>query len=315
MNAPSPFRDSSTHSWTARHLVALLGANVMLAFGPWLVRLADTGPVSAGFWRLTLAIPVLFALSLREPAGQRRLAGGTIWLAAGAGLFFALDLASWHVGIGMTRLGNSSLFGNSGSLILMVWGLIAARRPPRLLELTAVAAALAGAALLMDGSLQISHKSFLGDLFCVLAGLFYAGYILLLSPARARLGQFTLLAASSLAGAPVLLVVAILLGEPVWPTNWTPVLVLALSSQVLGQGMLIYALRHFPPLVIGLALLTQPAITAWTGWLAFDETLGALDVLGMALLASALVMARTGDRPRKAGGGPEQDLARDQASD
>ena len=31
--------------------LALLSGNAALALGPWLVRLADTGPVAAGFWR------------------------------------------------------------------------------------------------------------------------------------------------------------------------------------------------------------------------------------------------------------------------
>jgi drug/metabolite transporter (DMT)-like permease len=91
---------------------------------------------------------------------------------------------------------------------------------------------------------------------------------------------------------PVLLAVALLAGEPVWPHNWGPVVGLALSSQVIGQGLLVYSLRHFPPLVIGLVLLTQPAVAALAGWLAFGETLGVLDILGMALLAAALVIAK-----------------------
>ncbi|WP_156841218.1 DMT family transporter [Novosphingobium aquimarinum] len=282
--------------WTPVHLAALLAANVALALGPWLVRLADTGPVAAGFWRLALAFPVLVMLSLREPAAQRRLAGGMVWLVAGAGLAFGLDLASWHVGIVGTKLGNASLFGNAGSVILMAWGLVTARRAPRLLELVAIAAALGGAALLMGGSLEISRSSFIGDLFCLLAGVFYAIYILMLRPARLKLGQFTLLGASMLVSAPVMLAVALLLGETIWPQDWTPLIALAISSQLIGQGFLIYSLRHFPPLVIGLALLTQPAISSTIGWLAFGETLTALDVLGMVLLASALVMARSGDK-------------------
>ena len=36
---------------------ALLLGNVALAFGPWLVRLSDVGPVAVGFWRLLLALP------------------------------------------------------------------------------------------------------------------------------------------------------------------------------------------------------------------------------------------------------------------
>jgi len=277
-------------------LLALLLANLALALGPWFVRLADTGPVAAGFWRLTIALPVILALSLREPAARRRLSGATLAIVAGAGVFFALDLASWHVGIAATKLGNASLFGNAGSVILMAWGLIAARRAPRVLELAAILAALAGAALLMGGSLEISHASFVGDLFCLLAGLFYAVYILLLRPARARLGQFSLLFWSTLTGLPILLAVAALLGERIVPHDWTPLLILAMSSQVIGQGLLIYSLKNFTPLVIGLALLTQPAVSALTGWLAFGETLGAGDVLGMVLLAGALAMAKAGDR-------------------
>jgi drug/metabolite transporter (DMT)-like permease len=293
---PAESQPRLEQGWSPKHLAALLAANVALAFGPWLVRLADTGPVAAGFWRLGLALPVLAVLSLREPAEQRRLSGGLLWLVAGGGLFFGLDLASWHIGIETTKLGNASLFGNSGSVILMGWGLVTARRSPRLLEIAAIAAALGGAALLMGGSLEISHASFVGDLFCLLAGLFYAFYILMLRPARAGLGQFTVLGASMLASAPVMLGVALLLGETIWPQNWTPLIALAISSQLIGQGCLIYSLRHFPPLVIGLALLTQPAISSTIGWLAFGETLTALDVLGMVLLASALVMARAGDK-------------------
>lgn len=284
------------NGWTAGHLSALIFANVALALGPWLVRLADTGPVAAGFWRLTLAMPVLAVLALREPLAQRRVSGATLALVLGGGAFFGLDLASWHIGIEGTKLGNASLFGNAGSLILMVWGLIAARRSPRLLELGAIAAALGGAALLMGGSLEISHRNLVGDLFCLLAGFFYAFYILMLNEARARMGQFSVLALSMLAGIPVLLGIALLRGEGIMPQDWTPLLALAFSSQIVGQGLLIYSLRHFPPLVIGLALLTQPAISALTGWLAFGELLGTGDVIGMLLLAGALVLARAGDR-------------------
>jgi drug/metabolite transporter (DMT)-like permease len=275
----------------------LLVANLALALGPLFVRLADTGPVAAGFWRLTLALPVILALSLREPAQRRRVAGGTLALVAGAGAFFALDLASWHIGIATTKLGNASLFGNAGSVILMAWGLIAARRAPRVLEIAAIVASLAGAALLMGGSLEISHASFVGDLFCLLAGLFYAFYILMLAPARERLGQFSLLLWSTLTGAPILLAVAALMSESIVPHDWTPLLILAMSSQVIGQGCLIYALKHFTPLVIGLALLTQPAVSALTGWLAFDEVLSTGDLFGMLLLAGALAMAKAGDKP------------------
>ena len=274
-------------------LAMLLAGNAALAIGPWFVRLADSGPIAAGFWRITLALPVLFLLARwQEGPAPARISRKVAWAVALGGGLFALDLASWHIGIGYTRLGNAALFGNSGSLILMVWGFLMVRRWPAGREWLAIAAALGGAAILLGRSFEVSVQTLIGDLFCLLAGILYAGYLLILQDARKALGAWRLLARSSAAGVPVLLVAALLAGEPVWPHNWGPVVGLALSSQLIGQGLLVYSLRHFPPLAIGLALLTQPAIAALAGWLAFGETLGLVDVIGMALLAAALVLAR-----------------------
>ena len=273
-------------------LVALLIGNAALALGPYFVRLADSGPISAGFWRLALAMPLLLLFASREPRPAARLSRKLLLAVALGGVFFALDLSSWHVGIAFTRLGNAALFGNSGSLILMVWGFLAWRRWPQAREWLGIAAAFAGAAILLGRSFEVSAQSLIGDLFCLLAGLLYAGYLLILQDARRVLPSWRLLSWSSLAGVPVLLLVAVVHGEPVWPQHWGPLVALAFSSQIVGQGCLVYSLRHFSPLAIGLALLTQPAIAALAGWLAFGETLGLIDVFGMALLAVALVIAR-----------------------
>lgn len=276
------------------HFAALLGGNFALALGPWSVRLADSGPVSAGFWRLFLPLPLLGYLALRQrKTSQSPVFAFGAWVAvATAGVFFALDLASWHIGISQTRLGNASLFGNSGSLILMFWGLVAARRWPRLLEVAAILAALAGAGILLGRSLEIDRATLIGDLFCILAGLFYVFYILLIQRARSQFDSWGLLFHSTLAAAPVMLAIAVALGEPVWPHNWWPLIALALGSQVIGQGLIVFALRHFSALIVGVVLLTQPAVSILTGWLAFGEVIGWLDGLGMLLIAGGLVLSR-----------------------
>ncbi|QUL36704.1 DMT family transporter [Erythrobacter sp. JK5] len=273
-------------------LAALLAGNFALAIGPWLVREADTGPVSAGFWRLFLALPFLVVFA--RMAGQR-LTGmprKTLVLVAIGALAFASDLASWHIGIGMTRLGNATLFGNAGSIILLFWGFIMARMLPRGLEWLAIACALGGAGILLGRSLEISTQTFAGDLFCLTAGVLYAVYLLTLQGERARFGSWSLLVWVSVFACPFLLALALALGEPVWPTDWTPILILFVTSQLIGQGLLVFSLGHFPPLVIGLALLTQPAVAAVIGYARFGEVLLPLDIAGMVLLGSALVVAR-----------------------
>ncbi|MFM9937035.1 MAG: DMT family transporter [Novosphingobium sp.] len=276
------------------HFAALLGGNFALALGPWSVRLADCGPVSAGFWRLFLPLPVLAFLALRQRRATQSpaFALGAWMSVATAGVFFALDLASWHIGISHTRLGNASLFGNSGSLILMAWGVVVARRWPHRLEVAAIFAATAGACILLGRSLEIDRATLIGDLFCILGGFLYVFYILLIQRARGCFDNWGLLFHSTLAGAPILLGIAAALGEPIWPHNWWPLIALALGSQVVGQGLIVFALRHFSALIVGVVLLSQPAVSILAGWLAFGETMGLPDAAGMGLIAAGLVLSR-----------------------
>ena len=276
-------------------ILVLIAANTCLALGPWLVRLADTGPVATGFWRLALALPVLAWCARRE--GGPRPTGGLMWAIALGGLFFAADLAAWHSGIVRTKAANATLFGNTASLLFPLWAFAVARRWPSGRQALALALAAAGGALLMGRSFEIAAGNLAGDALCLLAGVLYTGYLVALSGARGRLGGWGVLAWSTAWSAPALLALALLLGERVWPVDWTPLIALAVLSQIAGQGMLIWALGAVRPLVVGLALLTQPAVAALSGWLAFGETLGAADGAGAALVAVALVLAQRRSSP------------------
>jgi drug/metabolite transporter (DMT)-like permease len=98
----------------------------------------------------------------------------------------------------------------------------------------------------------------------------------------------------------LLLAISGALGEKIWPHDWTPLLIFALSSQVVGQGLLVYSIGTLPPLVVGLALLTQPAISATIGWFVYRETLSATDIIGAIAIAAALVIVRLPDRGLRA---------------
>ena len=119
---------SSTQAPLRLGMTALVIGNICLAFGPWFVRMADSGPVSAAFWRIALAAPCLFiiARAVRDPvpAMPRRLVG----LFVIAGVLFAADLAAWHLGILQTKLANANLFGNSTSFLLPLYAFIVARQ-------------------------------------------------------------------------------------------------------------------------------------------------------------------------------------------
>ncbi|MDQ2878167.1 MAG: DMT family transporter [Pseudomonadota bacterium] len=287
---------------TPTAFAALVIANVALAFGPVFVRLADTGPVAAGFWRITLAAPVIAVLALgsgwrpgRPVAGNAR---GLGWMLAIAGVSFAADLASWHLGILRTTLANATLFGNSATLIFPLYGFLVARGWPTRSQGLALLLAAFGAALLMGQSYRLDPRHLAGDLLCVGAGILYTVYFVCMARARATMPPLPALALSTIASIGPLLVFALVLGERVMPHDWTPLIALALISQVIGQGLMIFAIGRLSPLVIGIALLIQPIVAATIGWVVYREALTGADWIGAVLVAVALVLVRRAPRAR-----------------
>lgn len=287
--APRNLSDRAVHPLA---FAALVVANIALAFGPLFVRMADVGPVSAAFWRIALAAPVLAAMAAASGWRPRGTARG-VWAAVAiGGLCFAADLASWHAGILKTSLANATLFGNSATLFFPVYGFVVARMWPSRSQGLALLLALVGAALLMGRSFQIAPEHLGGDLLCLLAGLLYTFYFAAMARARDTLPPLPALAAATLASLLPLLLFAVLLGETVMPRHWGPLLALALASQVLGQGLMIFALGQVSPLIVGITLLIQPVVGAAIGWVRYGERLDAIGLTGAALVAVALVLVR-----------------------
>ncbi len=276
---------------------AVILANVALAFGPLLVRMADTGPVAAAFWRITLAAPVLALVTLVGPARPRMPGRGQagLWaLLLIGGVAFAGYLGTWHIGIRQTTMANATLFGNSATFIFPLYGFLVARAWPSRSQGIALILAAIGAGLLMGRSYQVDPRHLVGDLLCILAGLLYAVYFILMSRVRVAMPPIPALAWSTMASVVPLFVFAALLGERVWPDHWSALILLALGSQIVGQGLMIYALGLLSPLVVGLALLVQPMVATAIGWIVYGETLALPDLVGVAMVAIALVMVRRG---------------------
>ena len=269
----------------------LLGA-AALAIGPLFVRMAGVPPMVSAFWRLALAVPVLIAIALvtRQP----RPAGRRGWgLLTAAGVLFAADIAAWHLGIVRTTFGNSVLFGNVSSFMLAGYAFARARAWPGRRFALSMLAAGAGVGLLLGRSFELSPKHFAGDLLCILAAVFYTVYLVLIDRARATVGAWPALAVASVAGAAAFVPLLPFLGRLV-PPDWTPLVALALLSQVAGQGLVVWAVGHLKPEVSGLGLLIQPVIAAALGWAVYGEAMAAVDFAGAALVLASLVVARTG---------------------
>ena len=279
-------------------VAALLFGASFIALSPIFVRLSEAGPTATAFWRVALAVPVLWTLDFVKPKAKARRYSGRWPLLVAAGFAFAGDLVFWHASIRLTSVANSTLLANLASIFvtLAVWTFL--RQRPRGLFLAGLAAALAGVALLVHTSLGFSSTRLLGDAFGVVTAMFYAGYILAVKGLRDR-GETTLylMAVTSTITAIFLFPAALASGDEMLPHSafgWWMLVGLALVSHAAGQGLIAYALAHLPAAFSSVSLLFQPVMAALFAWVLLAEPLVALQVVGGLVVLFGIYLARRG---------------------
>jgi drug/metabolite transporter (DMT)-like permease len=279
-------------------LGALLAGATCIAASPIFVRLSEAGPTATAFWRVAIAVPVLWALYLAKPRAKAGRYAAQWPLLLAAGFAFAGDLGFWHASIQYTSVANSTLLANLASIFVTLAAWIFLRERPSGLFLAGLAAALAGVAMLVHTSLGFSQTGLLGDALGVVTAMFYAGYILAVKGLRDR-GETTLhlMAATSTITAVFLLPVALASGDQMLPASaygWWILVGLALVSHAAGQGLIAYALAHLPAAFSSVSLLLQPVMAALFAWIILSESVVALQILGGLIVLVGIYLARRG---------------------
>ena len=273
---------------------AMLGA-VAIAFSSILVRLSHASPSTAAIFRCAYALPVLGLLAWYE---DRRL-GPRAWrerrIAVCAGIFFSADLILWHHSIGDVGAGLGTVLANVQVVVvpLVAWAVLSER--PGVNVLVALATAALGV-LLISGALEhgaYGHNPTRGTAFGIGAGVAYAGFILLLRRSGADLRRPAGPLFDATATATVACVIAgELIGDarlvPHWPSaGW--LIVLALTSQVLGWLLITVSLPRLPAALASLLLMVQPASSVALAALIFGEAPSALQLVGVGMVLAALL--------------------------
>jgi drug/metabolite transporter (DMT)-like permease len=281
-------------------LAALFAGATCIALSPIFVRVSEAGPTATAFWRVALAVPVLWlllAFGRRGAApgpGSGRL--GALMLAAG--IAFAGDLAFWHTSIQLTSVANSTLLANLASLFVTLAAWLLWRERPRGLFLVGLAAALAGVAMLVRTSADFSRTALAGDALGVVTAMFYAWYLLAVKALRDRgASALELMAVTSTVTAVILFPVALASGDTMLPESaagWATLAGLALVSHAAGQGLIAYALAHLPAAFSSVSLLSQPVMAAAFAWVLLAETLAPLQIAGGAVVLAGIYLARRG---------------------
>jgi drug/metabolite transporter (DMT)-like permease len=282
-------------------LAAALGA-LVIAFSAILVRLAEVSPSTAAVFRCLYALPVLGALALFErerygarPARDRRLA----WL---AGLFLAADLVFWHHSIAAVGAGLATVLANVQVVFVGVLAWLVLGERPSARSVASIPVVLLGVVLISGaiGAGAYGDDPTLGALYGLATAVSYALFLLILRQGNADVRRpagplfdatLTATAGSAVAG--------VALGDLEWvpaPESQAWLVVLALSSQVLGWLLISVSLPRLPALLTSIVLMLQPVAAVLLGALLLSEAPSAVQLLGVLVVLGGVAAATAGPR-------------------
>jgi drug/metabolite transporter (DMT)-like permease len=156
-----------------------------------------------------------------------------------------------------------------------------------------------GAVLLTGASLSISKEQLYGDFIAILAAIFYGAYMLSLKHLRVTVRTAPLMARSAVYSTIALGIFALILGEKIFPSTihgWLVLFALAMTGQVLGQGLIAYGFAHLPASISALSLLFQPLVAAIAAWAILHESMSSMQMFGGVIILSGIFLAKRSGR-------------------
>jgi drug/metabolite transporter (DMT)-like permease len=307
-----------------RPVLAALGGALCISTSAIVMKLSGASPSATALGRCGFALPVLAVLlwlerRRRARQGQRAtMSARGRWLARLAGVFLAGDLILWSHSIADIGAGLSTVLSNLQVIIVPVLAWLLLGERPRRSLLIAAPVMLIG--LILVGGIVTGGgygaDPGLGVAFGVGVGVLYSGYILLLrraagsgtgsgpaSGTRAGGGPVVEALFEATAGAAAgAMVLGLLLRDfrlgPAWPAlGW--LVVLALTSGVLGWLLITVSLPQLPAGLVSALLLVQPACSVLLGAVFLGERPSLPQLAGVAAMLGGVLIAARAPAPAR----------------
>jgi drug/metabolite transporter (DMT)-like permease len=279
----------------AAPFAALVLGALAMGISPIFVRLADVGPFTRAFWRVALALPVLYAwmrISERGQAQPRvRFSQATIL----AGLAFFADLFFWHLSIVTTSIANATFFATTAPVWVVLFGWLIFRDRASRAVLAGLGLCILGGGALLAQSLQMKTGGALGDVFGLVTGVFFGLYFLAVRAARNGNSAARVTFEATIITAALLLAVALGAEHQLLPQTLRGLAVLfalAWVSHAGGQGLLAVALGRLPAAFSSLVIFLEAIAAACFAWLLLGEPVTLIQATGGLAILLGIYVAR-----------------------
>jgi DME family drug/metabolite transporter len=264
--------------------------------------LADTNPLSIGFFRLAIATPALF-LACWRTLGRRlfRIAPRDLGLMLLIGAAMALYQVCYFAAIARVGVAIAVLVTLCTAPVMVTLlssGLLGERLRPS--GVLALGCALAGTTMLVwvePNDIGARHNIATGIALALGAALGYAILAICSRPLASRYHPLQPLTIGFATGAALLFPCALATGLAIsYPlAGWVLLLHLGLIPTALGYVLFFSGMRNITATSASIVTLIEPLTSTILAWLLFGERLGPLGLLGAILLLGAIGLLYRGE--------------------
>ncbi|MBA4446885.1 DMT family transporter [Cylindrospermopsis raciborskii CS-506_D] len=268
--------------------VALLIALLAIGIGPIFVRfsIAEIGANATTFNRFWIA-GVVFGiwngvLALRQDTPEEALLESkqlytpkTLVLLLLVGCFFASIQLFWALSLTQTTVASSvTILHGLRPLLTTLGGWILFKKHYDRKFLIGMIIAILGSIFIGYNDFSVSIHKLLGDLLAILSGLCSALELLIMEHLLTQFKTQTLMLWCCVIASLVMISVLAIVNQNFFPVSlqgWAAVIALALLSQVIGHGLIIYSLNYLSSGVVAVSMLLDPVISAIFAWVILRE--------------------------------------------
>ena len=266
-----------------------------ISTGSILIRLTEAPPLALGAWRLLLATAMLTPFAWRPSRQEWPRLARRDWLHLGlAGAALAVHFSAWITSLSYTTVASSVILVQTNPIWVGLASHFMLHERAGQRTVWAVLLAMVGMIVISYGDMDLSGRALRGDALALVGALGGSTYLLLGRAIRRKLSTVAYVWPCYGICGLLLLAFSLLSGQPLWgyaaPTYLIFAL-LALGPQILGHSSFNWALGHFSPVFVTLALLCEPIGATLLAWLVLGEVPPLTAILGGALILASVYLA------------------------
>jgi len=271
--------------------LSLLIGILSISFAPIFVKFAVAAPVVAAFYRMLVALLLLFPYCLIK--GNLKAAQKPLLIALAGGVIFGADIAAWNISLTLTSTTISTLIANLSPLWVGILSFLFLRQNAGRLFWTGTLIALTGIVILAGYQNVIALRLDAGILLALLSSLLYAFFILMTKSVLKSINSETFVF-YNLVGATVFLFIIACFQQnnlvSFSTITWLCFLALGIVCQLTGWLTITHALNYLPSTKVSMALLSRAVIASFWAFLLLHERIGLKEIIGSVLVLAGIAV-------------------------